>query len=96
MSEQEQHQREAALDRMMTEGRQLIEQAREAAVRLDATLSEVGDKNTFSDFLESDDCPEDVRRAAKEDFEKLMQELEQEEQALASESRGGNQLKKPE
>ncbi len=87
MSEQDQPQREAALDRMMAEGRQLIEQAREAAIRLDTTLDEVCDKNVISDFLESDDCPQELRQMAQEDIEKLMQELEQEEQALASESR---------
>ncbi len=88
MSEQDQHQREVALDSMMTEGRQLVEQLREMATNLNASLGEVCDKNAISDFLDSDQCPEDLRQMAKEDLEKLMQELEQEEHALASESHG--------
>ena len=96
MSEQDQQQRDAALDRMMAEGQQLVDQAREVAGHLDETLGEFGDKNAFGDFLEADDCPEELSQMAQEDLEKLMWELEQEEQAMmASESRGPTRPKSP-
>ena len=96
MSEQDQPQRDAVFDRMMTEGKQLIEQAREVASRLDATLNEVCDKDAISDFLASEQCPEELRQMAQEDIDKLMEELEQEEHVLASESRvSEKRMRKP-
>ncbi len=78
--------REARLDRMVAETDDLIYQANDVAASLQATLESLGCKDTatLQKLLQSSECPSDLRKQANDDFDKLHEELLEEENRLPS------------
>ncbi len=85
--------REAALDQMVSESQEWIDKAKEVSARLGAVLESFGITNpeAIDKFLQSDLCPPELSKEARENIEQLWQELEAEENSLAASGALGRQ-----